>query len=102
MSHLGKPVLYTCHAEHQTETIKKDGATETKLLGSVHHPEQRTFAGIVTRENEDGSYGLAIFPHGGHGRPGPVYVDDAREGDGEHEFQILTPPRQKKAAEPTA
>lgn len=66
---LGLPVIYTAHEGHHTVVhhelpadAPEDAAPKVKHLGSIHHPEHREFAAIVTRANDDGSCDLVIFP----------------------------------------
>lgn len=66
---LGDRVIYTCHDEHALE----DG-------GSIHHPEQTEFAGLVTRVRDDGSCDVTIFPPNKEAKP----VDAVSEGTGSH------------------
>lgn len=80
---LGQAVVYRAHAEHKTETVKKDAnGKEITLQGSLHHPEMEEFAGLVGRVHADGSADLIIFPPN---RPA-VWVDAVKQGEGDHEF----------------
>jgi hypothetical protein len=71
------PVVFTAAIGHQTTTVKTDGPNKGTLLGSVFHPEMRTFAGVVGRVHDDGSCDLLIFPP----NHTPVWVDGAKLGD---------------------
>ena len=73
-------VRYRVHDGHLTETLR-NGET---VKGSVHHPEMAEFAGLITRDNGDGSFGLVIFPP----NRAPVHIDAATEGDGPHQFRV--------------
>lgn len=90
MSLLGHHVVYRVPEEHHGETIKEGVTT----LGSVHHHELREFAGIVSREHEDGSCDLHIFVPN---KPGSMAVDKVAEGDEHGQFSLVKPHRRKKA-----
>ena len=55
---VGYPVVYSALTAHLTETERFG----TMLQGSVHHPELSQFAGVVTRQHDDGTFDVTIFP----------------------------------------
>lgn len=68
MSKLGHPVVYRTHPEHG------------------HHDEMVEFAGLIERENADGTVDVAIkVPN----KPEWRTVERIIEGAGDHEFQFL-------------
>lgn len=77
-------VRYRVPEIHHNETLKgKDDKGEDIVVhGSVHHPEMREFAGLVTRSHDDDTHDLVIFPPD---RP-PVHVHGVREGVGHGTF----------------
>lgn len=57
---LGYPVVYTVLEGHRTTTVRGD----VEVRGSIYHPEETQFAGLVTRVHADGKADLVIFPPG--------------------------------------
>ena len=55
---VGFPVIYRVIDAHLTET-ERFGVMQS---GSVHHPELSEFAGVVTRQRDDGTFDITIFP----------------------------------------
>lgn len=76
-------IRYRVAAAHQTETVR-DGVTHA---GSIHHPEQSEFAGLVTRSHDDGSHDIVIFPPD---KP-LVHVHRVQPGEGPGTFSPVTP-----------
>jgi hypothetical protein len=58
MPAIGDRVHYKTPEHHETKTVR-DG---NEILGSIHHPSQREFAGMVGGLNEDGTASILIFP----------------------------------------
>lgn len=87
---LGHPVIYRAHEDHHVTTRRTDGegddAREVEVHGSVHHPELREFAGLVTRVHADGrKFDVVIFPPNRE----PRHVDGVAEGTNDHEIEFV-------------
>lgn len=88
---LGKTIIYHTPTEHLTTTTKSHvGEEPVELEGSIHHPEQSDFTGLVTAEHKRGatekeSFDIVIFPPG----RAPVHVADVLEGDAPGEFEYF-------------
>lgn len=92
MSRLGAHIVYFAHAAHHTfyhVPPLKPGEEPTekhvKVEGSIHHPDLREFAGLVTREHPDGTRDLVIFPPGKN----PTHVEAVPEGSEPGTFHLV-------------
>lgn len=87
LSLLGAACVYHAAEEHRTVTRKAPiGEEPTEVVGSIHHPSQVDFAGLVSAQNDNGTYGVTIFPPRGGA---PTYIDSAEEGAKPGQFELV-------------
>lgn len=84
---LGAACIYHTAEEHRTVTKKAPvGEEPAEVVGSIHHPSQVDFAGLVSAQYDDGTFGITIFPP----RGGPsTFIDSAEQGDKPGQFELV-------------